>query len=145
MLYETEMDRIRERAVGSFLSLAGYHVIYSTTDKPWDIALHKDQELKALVEFKARQKSYKTLIIDKSKIDKLINLSAQLYVAPLLMVKFGDRQGYWVWTCHDTCNVSMFQRQKRRGIWGEKYEASDAVYEIPIEELVPWQPKTIPN
>lgn len=145
MLYESELDRSRERAAGDLLGFAGYQVIYSTTDKPWDMALHKDGKLSALVEFKCRSKAYDTLIIDKSKIDKLLDLSAQLYVTPMLMVKFNELQGYWVWVCHDTCNVSVFQRQKRRGIWGERHEAKDSVYEIPIGEFVLWHLSVVPQ
>ena len=138
MIYESDENREDQDRCAWVLEYMGYQVKQSPREKvlPWDMALKIENVPVALVEFKAREVHYPTLIIDQKKIDGLIDLSLKHNVRPLLIIHWRKLGGYWAWSCHTNSQVKMFNRDKKRGIPGEQPESPDLVYHVKRNEFI---------
>ena len=137
MIYESDENREDQDRCAWVLEHMGYQVTQSPREKvlPWDMALKVENVPVALVEFKAREVCYPTLIIDQKKIDGLIDLSSKHNVHPLLIIHWRKLGGYWAWKCHRNSLVEVFKRNKARGIPGEEPESPDLVYHVKRNEF----------
>lgn len=96
-IYETQKDRDNANEVASLIGkMLGLDVMDTSTTSPIDFELYREGNLWAVMEVKCRNVrfgTYEDYRIDKSKIDKLHNMSLDRNCTGIIAVKCLDKIG----------------------------------------------------
>jgi Holliday junction resolvase len=131
VIFENNNDRENQSRLQWMLEYVGYEVEPTDTLHPYDFILYRNGGQTAIVEYKARDKLWDPIKIDRHKITQLVDSAYERGVKPIFIVGCPGPPYHWTHP-HLNYKVSTFTRKKDAAMRGE---TPDQVFEIPKSEF----------
>ncbi len=132
MIFEADGDRSNQDRLQWTLESIGFGVEQTSTLCGYDFRLYLNNNLYAIVEYKARDKLWDPLLVDKQKIRQLVSAAKALKAKPIFIVGCPGPPYHFVHP-HTEYEEGAFTRTKEGKTRGE---TQDIVYRIPKSEFI---------
>lgn len=132
MIFEQDLDRERQDALQWMLEFVGYRVEPTSTLCGYDFRVYLGERLHGIVEYKARDRLWDPLLVDRQKIRQLVSAARYLNAKPIFIVGCPGPP-YWFIQPRVDYTTSAFTRTKGGR---ERGETQDIVYRIPKSEFI---------
>jgi Holliday junction resolvase len=132
VIFENRTDRSNQDTLQWILESIGFRVEQTSTLCSYDFRIYYNNRLHAIAEYKARDKLWDPLFVDRQKIRQLVSAAKSLKAKPIFVTGCPGPPYYFIHP-HTDYQERAFTRTKDGG---QRGETQDIVYQIPKSEFI---------